>query len=175
MKKLHLSLTRKGDIDKVIKYLEDYEKDITERLSVFLEELTKIGVNAVNAQLQTISPFYKGEDIEVTDSIQQTDNGWQATITMSGQQAIFIEFGSGVLLNTSVGNSLHPWGSENGFTIGSYNSDQTNAKSPDGWWYYDKWGQSQHTLGTPTFAPLYNSSLEMLAAIREAAERVFNG
>lgn len=175
MKKLNLSLTTKGDVEKIINYLDDYQMKLTEGLALFLEELTRIGVNAVNAQLQTISPFYKGEDIEVTDTIQQTVDGWQATITMYGSQAIFIEFGSGVVLNTTKGNSLHPWGSENGFTIGSYNPTSPHATSLDGWWYTDKWGESQHTYGTPTFAPLYHSSLEMLTAIKEVAERVFNG
>ena len=176
MKKLlYLSLTTKGDVDKIIKYLDDLEKTINEKVSLFLHELTEIGVKAVTVQLQSISPFYKGEDIKVEDTIQQTEDGWQATITMSGSQAIFIEFGAGVILNTSVNNSLHPWGNELGYTIGSYTNPPVNATSPNGWWYTDKWGQSQHTYGTPTFAPLYNSSLEMISAIREIAERVFNG
>ena len=175
MKRLYMSLNNPNSVDNVIKYLEEYKKTLDNKTEVFIQRLSRIGINALNARIKSISPFYKGEDIDTSVSeVYRTDEGWGVRIAMSGSQCVFIEFGAGVILNTSAGNSLHPKGQELGLTIGSYNSNQKNATSPTGWWYTDKWGESQHTYGTPTFAPLYNSSLEMIEAIQEVAEEVFS-
>lgn len=175
MKKLNLSLTRPNDIDNVIKYLEDYKSTLDSKADVLIQRLSRIGIIALNARIKSISPFYKGEDIDTSVSeVYKTDNGWGAKIMISGSQCVFIEFGAGVTFNTSKGNSLHPKGQELGLTIGSYNPNSDNATKSSGWWYTDKWGESQHTYGTPTFAPLYNSSLEMLEAIQGVTEEVFS-
>lgn len=155
--------------------LEDYKSSLDDKTAIFIQRLSKIGISALNARINSISPFYKGEDIDTSvSSVYKTEDGWGAVITMKGSQCVFIEFGAGVTFNTSKGSSLHPKGEELGLTIGSYNPNSPNATSSSGWWYKDKWGQSQHTYGTPTFAPLYNSSLVMLEAIRIVAEEVFS-
>lgn len=173
-KKLNISLTRSGDIDKCIKYLKDYSLSLDDKCLQFAHILAELGIKVLNAELRNISSFYKGEDISTSGEVLLTDNGWSAVIKMGGSQAIFIEFGAGVTFNGGKGSSKHPLGKKNGFTIGSYNPGSPNATNPQGWWYKNKWGESQHTYGTPTFAPLYTSSLELLATIQNVAKEVFN-
>lgn len=171
MKRLNISLTTQGSLNKAIEYLEQYKESLNEKTMRFIEELGNVGITALNARVNSISPFYKGEDLDVNLEIKDGIMG--ATITMSGDQCAFIEFGSGVLFNAPKGDSLHPKGKEFGYTIGSYNPDSPNAESPTGWWYYDEHGQKQHTYGTPTFAPLHNSEMEMINEIKSIFYEVF--
>ena len=172
--RINLKLNTPNDIDRVIKELEKYRDSLDDKTQIFIKRLSEVGIKALNAKLQSISPFYKGEDIDTSSEIHKLDNGWSATISMTGSQSVFIEFGAGVTFNAPKHQSLHPKGEELGLTIGSYNESSPNATNPNGWWYKDKWGESQHTYGTPTFAPLYNSSIEMLEAIHGIAKEVFS-
>ena len=154
--------------------VEKYRKSLDEKCKMFVEELAKVGIEALNAHIGSISPFYKGSDLTSSlGVVENTGDGWRATVEMSGSQALFVEFGAGVTFNTGKGGSLHPKGVELGYTIGSYNPDSKNATNPWGWWYKDEWGTKQHTYGTPTFAPMYHSSEEMIKAIVTVAKSVF--
>lgn len=173
MKRINCSITKKGSIKRAIQELETYKNDLNRKTEMFVDRLGAVGIKALNVRLSAISPFYKGEDIKTEGEIVQTDDGWKAIIYMSGSQAAFIEFGAGVTFNGAEGSSRHPKGKELGYTIGSYNPASPNATSSSGWWYTDKWGQSQHTYGTPTFAPLYESSMDMLREVANIAREVF--
>ena len=173
MKRLYISINNSKSIDKVIKELEKYRDSLDDKTQIFIKRLSEVGIKALNAKLQSISPFYKGEDIDTSSEIHKSDDGWSATISMTGSQSVFIEFGAGVTFNAPKHQSLHPKGEELGLTIGSYNESSPNATNPNGWWYTDKWGESQHTYGTPTFAPMYKSSIEMMAVVRDIASEVF--
>lgn len=168
---VHISLTKKGSIDKALQRIEELKTEIQDKSELFVSELAQVGIKALSVKVNSISPFYKGSDLNV--SLRILGGVMGASIEMSGKQCAFIEFGAGVLFNTEVGSSLHPKGGELGFTIGSYNPDSPNASNPEGWWYYDEYGQKQHTYGVPTFAPMHNSEMEMLGQIKEIAERVF--
>lgn len=175
-KKYRASISDSGSIDRLIKELETYKQSLNDRTRLLIEALAAEGIKILNAELSGISPYYregKDGDIETnTGELVESDGKWSCRIHMSGGQALFVEFGAGAILNTSVGGSLHPKGAELGMTIGSY-PDQTHADDPEGWWYTDRWGESQHTYGTPTFAPLYNTSEELIASIYEVAKRVY--
>ena len=171
-KTIRLSLTTKGSLQKAVDQLESYKQEIQDKSNLFLVELANVGIVALNVRINSISPFYKGSDLSV--SLQMMNGVLGASIVMSGKQCAFVEFGAGVLFNAPKGSSLHPKGTELGLTIGSYNPDSHNAESPLGWFYYDEYGQKQHTYGTPTFAPMHNSEMEMLNQIKEIAEKVFS-
>lgn len=171
-KTIVLSLTTKGSLQKAIDKIEEYSQTIQNMSEMFVMELANVGITALSVRINSISPFYKGSDLSV--SLQMLNGSLGASIVMSGKQCAFIEFGSGVLFNAPKGSSLHPKGEELGLTIGSYNPNSPNAESPTGWFYYDEYGQKQHTYGTPTFAPMHNSEMEMLSQIKEIAERVFS-
>ena len=169
--KLKISLSE-SSVNRAIEELVKYKDSLDDKCKKFCERLCDIGIHALEARLSSISPVYKGE-ITTNDEVRQTDNGYEAVISMGGGQALFVEFGAGVTFNTAKGGSLHPKGKDLGYTIGSYNPSSDNATNPGGWWYTDKWGESQHTYGTPTFAPLYNTSIELLQDIHKIAREVF--
>lgn len=171
MKRINVSLTTPGSLKKAIEELEKYKQEIDEKAQLLVEELGKIGIKALNARINSISPFYKGTDLKTELVIENGIMG--ASIIMSGSQCAFIEFGAGVLFNTAKGGSLHPKGEELGLTIGSYNPSSPNATSPYGWFYRDEYGERQHTYGTPTFAPMHNSEVELINEINRVFIEVF--
>ena len=67
------------------------------------------------------------------------DNRGSVTVVIaSGEDAIWIEFGSGVYYNGSPGTSPHPSGAELGFVIGGYGDG--NGKK-NAWGYKDETGK----------------------------------
>lgn len=179
-KRINVSLTTPGQLDDCIAYLQGYVNSLDEKAMLIVDMLANIGITALRAYVKPISPFYKegsegGTLTTNRTSLSETNDGWEARVSLGGGQCVFVEFGAGVTFNGAKGTSKHPKGIENGFTIGSYNPSSPNATNPNGWWYTDKWGNSQHTYGTPTFAPLYKSSIDMLLAVEKIAKEVFNG
>lgn len=171
--KLSCDIAKKNSVRNLIKELERYRDGLETKCEIFVSRLAEVGIKAINASLGGISPFYKGHTSAVLDGVYKDGDSYKAVIRMFGDQALFIEFGSGVTFNTQKGGSLHPKGKELGMTIGSYNPNSDNATNPWGWYYTDEYGQSQHTYGTPTFAPMYQSYLQMRAEIVRIAKEVF--
>ena len=160
----------KSSINEAIRYLKAFKRNFNKKLDKFIERCEEEGLRAVRANVDGISPTYKGDDITVSSS--KIENGF--SIEIAGSQVAFIEFGSGVTFNTPVGGSKHPKGQELGLTIGSYNPSSPNASSPTGWWFKNRFGQSEHTYGTPTFAPLHNGEMEIISQIEKIAKEVFD-
>lgn len=156
-----------------IEELRAYKRELERKIEQFNHEMLLHGYAVTNATVNSISPFYKGDDISVSISETKSNGVYEGIISLSGEQAFFIEFGSGITFNTSKGGSLHPKGEELGLTIGSYNPDSDNATNPSGWWYRDKYDQAQHTYGTPTYMPLERGLESIIADINSIARSVF--
>lgn len=164
-----VDLFDKESIDEAIRALTEYRDALNEKIDTFVRRLGEVGKELVEANISRISPYYRGNDAVVT---VEYENG-TAIITLSGKDVVFVEFGSGITFNTAIGGSLHPKGVELGLTIGSYNPDSPNAGSPTGWWFTNRWGDSEHTYGTPTFAPLHEAEMEIIRRVEEIAKEVF--
>lgn len=190
MKKLKVSINNEKSIDEAIRKLEKYKEELRTKTEAFMSELADAGIQILDAYVGRISPIYRtggldagGDDLSTSKgAIREEGDKWICEIFLNGSQSVFVEFGSGVTHNTSVGGSLHPKGGELGFTIGSY-PGQTHADDPNGWYYRSKWSNEDkygkkgknvvHTYGTPTFAPLYNTSQDLIDVIYEVAKRTY--
>lgn len=167
---IRISLTTPDSLQKGIDALKQYEMELDAKCQLFVKKLGDHGLEVLDANISWIAP-----EGDIDTKLSFTDNGCTAIITMSGQEVAFIEFGAGVRYNTSVGSSLHPKGKDLGFTIGSYNPNSKRAENPKGWFYTDSDGTKQHTYGTPTYAPLHTSEMEMINVINKIAREVFTG
>ena len=163
----------KQSIQDALDYIEAYQKSIEDKMNILTMELSKIGVEVINATMMGVSPADRGE-YEVKESISKGKNSTTMTITLSGDQVLFIEYSAGVTFGTTDFSPLpnNPdYGSDMG--VGTY-PDQTHAYDPTGWWYKDKYGTSQHTYGISAHAPMYHADMEMRAKIVSIAKEVFN-
>ena len=162
-----VTLSSKG-ITKLIKDLEKYKKSLTRLTKEFQKKLGEAGVEECKARVSYIPADYELDEVTVT--YQLKDN--TVYIYMSGKEAVFIEFGAGVIHNGPIGTSLHPKGEELGLVIGSY-PGQTHADSPHGWYYTDENGVKHRSKGNPAFAPLYLTEIYLMTNAARIAKEVF--
>lgn len=167
-------------IENLKKELLNYKNDELPNLLVkFTEELLKIGIQVVDERMNNAS--YKFDEHNVMSGadpshtsfvrISKVGNDVRATLVVTGNELLFIEFGAGVSFNTEAGSSPHKKGEEFGFTIGSYGKGYGSRKV---WGYYNDNGDLVLTRGVKAEMPMYYAGLEMRNAVVEVARRVFN-
>lgn len=171
-KVIRISLSEK-DIDRAIKELEQYKREIirkTELLRTRIAErianLAQSGFNgAVVDDLTGESGGARKADVRV--SIDEREN--VSVIIAAGEDAVWVEFGAGVYYNGSTGGSPHPKGSELGFTIGGYGKGMGKRQT---WGFYED-GELRLTHGTPAVMPMYNALKTVCEEITSIAKEVF--
>lgn len=170
-RKITVELTESG-IDKAIKELEEYKKDI-KRKTAFLqdrmakrieEEADKGFASAVVDDL--VRGGYQKPDV----TVNYTTKGDISVVVAQGEDAVWVEFGAGVYHNGNLGSSPHPRGSELGMTIGGYGQGKGKQKS---WGFKDADGTLHVTRGTPAQMPLEKAVLSVLDELPQMAKEVF--
>ena len=93
-------------------------------------------------------------------------------VVAHGTDAIWVEFGAGVLYNGSVGQSPNPLSAQNGlgFTIGGWSKVEPKDKEK---WAFTRDGKSYWTYGTQAEMPLYHAVLAARDQIADIAREVF--
>ena len=170
---IRLSLSEK-DIDRAIKELEQYKREIirkTEllrtRIAERISNLAQSGFNgAVVDDLTGGSGGARKADVRV--SIDEREN--VSVIIATGEDAVWAEFGAGVYHNGSVGSSPHPKGQELGLTIGGYGKGMGKRQA---WGFYED-GELKLTHGAPATMPMYNAMKIVCDEIVAIAKEVFN-
>lgn len=169
MKRINISLTTKGSLDKAIEYLEQYKESLKTKSDIFLEKLMMLGVPVIDERIASA----KGDsDRSHYTHIKLRSFGdySEAILTVEGKSILFIEFGAGIHFNTEVGTSPHPKGEELGYTIGSYGYGQ-GAK--DFWFYTADTGESVKSYGTEATMPMHEAEMEIIRNIEKVAKEVF--
>ena len=142
--KINVGLSLKS-IEEAIEKLEKYQNKIEEAARIFTQKLAELGVQTIdttiagtpadpNASMEHMTEFYE---------VESSDDGVTFTIHLTGENVLFIEFGTGVHYNGPVGTSPHPKGAELGYTIGSYGLGQ----GANEYWWYTEDGQKIRTSG----------------------------
>lgn len=172
-KVIRISLSEK-DIDRAIKELEQYKREIirkTELLRVKVAEriaaLAQSGFNgAIVDDLTGESGGARKANVQV--SIDEREN--VSVVIAAGEDAVWAEFGAGVYHNGSVGSSPHPKGQELGLTIGGYGKGMGKRQV---WGFYED-GELKLTHGAPATMPMYNAMKIVCDEIVAIAKEVFN-
>lgn len=171
-KVIRISLSEK-DIDRAIKELEQYKREIirkTELLRTKIAErianLAQSGFNgAVVDDLTEESGGARKAEVQV--SIDEREN--VSVVIAAGEDAVWAEFGAGVYHNGSVGSSPHPKGQELGLTIGGYGKGMGKRQV---WGFYED-GELKLTHGAPATMPMYNAMKIVCDEIVAIAKEVF--
>ena len=152
------------------KELEKYKKDLLHKTETFVQRLCDEGINTINAQLTGVPSFFaNADDIEVTPQIDTQGNIVSATISISGEQILFIEFGAGIRYSSNT----HPLSEDFGYGAGTY-PGKGHWDDPNGWWYKDeKTGKSEHSYGNPAIMPAYWGATAIKLKIVKIAKEVF--
>lgn len=159
---ISLSLNTK-DINRAIKELQEYKRELARKEKMFLEKLAYIGVKEASVRFTTA--MYDGVN-DVTVSLEQTPKGY--AIVASGQAVAFIEFGSGVYHNSS---EPYPNPRPEGIVgIGEYGKGKGKRRA---WGYKNEDGEVVITRGNPAAMPLWYATEEMRRSILQIAREVW--
>lgn len=162
-------------IDKAIKDLEKYKKSFKEKCDLFCQKLAeriaeemKTGFSgAVVDDLTELSGGARYANVIVNDPVQN-DNTW--VISANGEDAVWVEFGSGVHHNGALGSSPNPYGMELGFTIGGFGVNGVKDK-----WAFKEGDETKWTYGTPAQMPMYKAVQAAIQDVDKLAKEVFSG
>ena len=151
------------DINRAIKEVEEYKKDILRKEKLLLEKLAYIGVKEASVRFTTA--MYDGVN-DSSVSLEQTSNGY--AIVAQGNAVAFIEFGTGVYHNTS---EPYPNPRPEGIVgIGEYGQGKGKRKA---WGYRDEGGEVVITRGNPASMPMWYATEEMRRSILQIAKEVW--
>lgn len=149
-----------SSIDNAIKELEDYKEALLKKVKLFVNALAQDGISVANARLA--STYGDSTNGSIGFGLDDAGNIVSATISLDGSDALFIEFGSGIVFNAET----HPLAGKFGYGPGTY-PGQTHVPVP-GYWYY---GGGKLSVGTGASMPMYKAAETMRNnAIMRASE-----
>ena len=170
-----------ASIDAAVKEIRDYADWVKRKTDELRERVAELISNQAQAVFNSsvadngfkvINGNYVDDTRfgEVTVTVEaQGDN--TTVIIASGKDAVFMEFGAGVYYNGAVGSSPNPWGTDLGFTIGSYGKGNGRKEV---WGYYGDDGEIHLTHGAPASMPLYKAVQSVSRDIVRIAQEVFS-
>lgn len=165
-----------SDIDRALKELEQYKQEIRKKTELLREKVAqRLADEADMGFAQAVSDTIISAGGTVTELHSQVDvsvdnRGSVSVVIASGEDAVWIEFGSGVFYNGSPGTSPHPSGAELGFVIGGYGDGNGKKKV---WGYKDETGKLILTHGTPAAMPMSKAITTVCNEISNIAKEVF--
>lgn len=161
-------------INRLIGELKNYQSSIVKANELFVKRLVDEGYEVASASVIEALPTIDRDKPIGTLDILTDASGEIASLTLqfSGEQALFIEFGSGIKYNDE--GKGNPWSSQYGYGVGTY-PGQTHARDENGWDYYGEDGRFHHSYGTKATMPMYNASTKMRRDIIRIAKEVFQG
>lgn len=155
-----------NSIDKAIKELEVYKTRIEQRLNQLIDRMCADGASYAILNLTHID----------TGATQSSIIGYRSGnmgIIEVGGNAIWIEFGTGVLGNRGSDNVHQDRGLLGISEWGTYGKGQ--GSNPGGWFYYDEadHGKLKHTFGIPMNPFMEQAAHRLEREFRRKAKEVF--
>jgi hypothetical protein len=170
-RKITVELTESG-IDKAIKELEEYKKDIKRKTALLQDRIAKRIEEEADKGFASavVDDLVRGGYQKPDVTVNYTTKGDISVVVAQGEDAVWVEFGAGVYHNGNLGSSPHPRGSELGMTIGGYGQGKGKQRS---WGFKDADGTLHVTRGTPAQMPLEKAVLSVLDELPQMAKEVF--
>lgn len=148
---IRIDLNKTGSIDEAIKQLKGYRKELLDKLERLVHVLANDGVVVAKSWLAAAQGDSQRAGVGL--DVDREGNITMAVIHLSGEDALFVEFGAGFYYNAQD----PPHAAEFGYGVGTYNPDSDNAWNPDGWYYWTG-TQRVHSYGTEGTAPLFRAA-----------------
>lgn len=151
------------EIDKAIKEVEQYKKDLKNKVEQLTKRLVEDGVVIAKLNVQQLGAYYTGELENSIDGYFSPSTG-VGIIYAGSFYAIYVEMGTGL-----VGKQYpHELAGHMGWVY------DVNNHGEDGWVYYnERDGQYHWTTGMPSKPFLYLTTRELEARCEQIAKEVF--
>lgn len=169
-KKIKFSLTSES-VKHAIEELRVYADDLDRKAELLRQRIGMVIAWTASQGFSSaiVDDVVNGEKRYANVDVSVTEEGDTTVVIANGSDAVFVEFGAGVMNNGSVGSSPHPKGQELGFTIGGYGKGNGRKEV---WGFYEG-GQLVLTHGTPASMPMYRGMKEACDQIASIAGEVF--
>lgn len=162
------------EVDRAIKELAEYKRDFLKKVHIFRERVAARIASEAQTEFNgaVVDDLVNGGeklvnvDVSIGSSVK---HGSMTIVIANGEDAVWVEFGTGVYHNGTAGSSPHPRGAELGFTIGGYGKGLGKRQT---WGYYED-GKLKLTRGTPARMPMERAFLSVCNEIPEIAREVF--
>lgn len=157
-------------IMETIQQLQKYRDELKFKSAVFVQRLAEVGIKVIDANKYA----EEGDSWHEANTyvwLQHYDDHEKAILVYAGRDVAFVEFGAGITYNGAAGSSPNKFGSDLGFTIGSYGKGHGKDES---WMYYDEdRGRWIKSYGTKAARPMEQANDAMKAIFFETAIKVF--
>lgn len=150
-------------IDKAIKELERYKKQLDRKCKTLAKRLAEIGAVQVSLIYARV-PYTGNKDISIAVKKKE---GNRYAIQANGETVLFVEFGAGITYGDG-----HPLNGEFGMGPGTYPDGKGHWNDPKGW-YLPKSAGGGHTYGNPPSMAMFNTAEELRGEIEKIAREVF--
>lgn len=152
--------------EEAAEYLEKYKAELKRKAELVVESMLKSGEDyAINA----MGHIDTGETISSLMGYRKGNRG----ILLVGGNAIWLEFGTGVIAN-DYASYPHPRAQNLGMrAIGTYG--EGHGSDPNGWFYYnEERGQVEHTYGITATRFFYNTAQMLRREYPKLAKEIFD-
>jgi HK97 gp10 family phage protein len=149
------------EIDRLIKDIKQYKRELTEKVNLLIGELTDYGVEVAKAQVRELGAWYTGE-LESSIKGYFSPSVGVGIIKAGAPYAVYVEFGTGIVGKGQPHPSPDDWRYD------------INEHGESGWWYFNDYtGHPQWTKGMPSRPFMYNTARELENACERIAREVF--
>ena len=180
MKRINISLTTKGSLDKAIEYLEQYKKELVQKSEEFVSMLIDIGIQVAEMNSgdygsyivfrKELNPRKDGcEGLLIATDREKIVREWirgGQIVSAEISPLLMSEFGSGWLAQVlfpsvegQVGQGTFP--------------NQIHAFDENGWWWTTPDGEKHHSKGEKPTHPMHEAYVMMYSEIEKVAREVF--
>ena len=160
-----------SSIAKAIKELNQYQKDVENKVRQLIQRLVDLGANVARVKIVEMGAYYSGELLSGVGGYFSPllNSGW---VKVTNNHAAFVEFGTGVvgLANPHKNGeylSKASWAYATGRTIFTTKDGRT------GWYYPTDNGEYRFTEGMKSRPFMYETALELQRTFPKLAMEVF--
>lgn len=182
-KHLTLSITKVGEVKKIVRALESEKYSINRKAERFIYRLADIGIASAKANTGSYGAYIlftkevKFSEIGVECLLVATDGvklikEWYTDKELTNKRSyeisplLMAEFGSGWFA------TVQNW-YLSGVGQGTMPNSYGHAFNPDGWYWYDVAGVKHHSKGEKPTYPMHAAMVAMMMEVESTAREVF--
>jgi hypothetical protein len=171
VKKITVNVLDPKSVEKAIKQLNAYKKEVETKTTELAQRLTNLGADIARIKIVEMGAYYSGELLSgVSGYFSPTLNA--GFIRVTSDHVAFVEFGTGVVGQSNPHRngeylSLASWGYVTGSKI------FTTKDGKVGWVYPTDDGGFKFTEGMPSRPFMYETALELERQYAQIAREVF--
>lgn len=171
MRNIQINVLDPQSVDRAIKELDNYRREIEQKTTELAQRLTDLGAEIVRIKIVGLGAYDTGDLLSGVNGYYSPmlNSGF---ITVTSDHVAFVEFGTGV----SLGNSLHPnaeYLAKAGWNYGVGEHIFTTKDGRIGWIYPTDGGEFRFTEGMGSRPFMYETALELERQYAKVAREVF--